>query len=549
MRIPIVDHVMSLVRKPNVLPKRSVPREDRVKSAFANVPMGIAVATSDGHWLFVNERFRALVGYSNAELGRMTLQGITHPEDARTERPLMKRLVAGELASYRIEKRLMARNGRYSSFDVLTALANDVFIYVLDNPEPSVVDHLAGIAVIRTDERGVITGWSTGAATLFGYHRAEILGKNRRVLYRDADSWAGKSTGVLHNASVHRMEMDDWRVRKDGSHFWVRCTIAPFESGGVRGYVETVMAPAEPAIAVQPPPARIVETEPIEPLRQELEKRRRTEESLREGFEDLRRTSEETMNELRIMTAALRDEIDRRKAAEEELRRANAQLVAATAPAAAPVPEVVEELEELQVAVPAAQVWQELAATTAGAVLTELAAAQRTGTLLIVSGSHQKEIFFEDGRVFSCASNDPAKFLAERLVASGTISEEQRRIAVEIKQASQLALGRILLILGAIDETQLVDAMRRKLDDEIAELLTWTEGRYGFVEGAVPSLQLVPLRIDVEVLLTPPLLYIASTKSGKVHRPACVSVRRISAGARVEVKTTDGFERCRVCFR
>jgi hypothetical protein len=310
----------------------------------------------------------------------------------------------------------------------------------------------------------------------------------------------------------------------------VRCTISAFESDGVKGYVETVMAPPEPQA-----PAK------AEPLRLELEKSKRTEESLREAFDDLRRTSEETMNELRIMTAALRDEIDRRKAAEEGVRRVKKG-------AAAPIV-VAPEIEEIEVTAPPAPSWQDLAATSPSAVLVELAAAQSSGTLLFTSGTREKEIFFENGRVFSCASNDPGKFLAERLVAAGIISEEQRRKAVEIKQASQLALGRILLILGAIDETQLVDALRRKLDDEVAELLTWTEGRYVFVDGEVPSLQLVPLRIDVEELLAPPMLFVASSKSGKVHQPTCISAKRISAAARVEVNTTEGFELCRLCFR
>jgi PAS domain S-box-containing protein len=534
MRIPIVDHVMSFMRKPVAAVTRTPPREDRVKYAFASVPMGIAVATADGHWLFVNDRFRSLVGYTSSELGRITLNSITHPDDARGERPLMKRLSSGELASYRIEKRIMARNGKYCSFDVLTAFVKDVFIYVLDEPQPSVVDHLPGVAVIRTDERGVITGWSAGAEAIFGYKRAEILGKNRRVLYRDVDTWAGRSTGVLQNALVHRMEMDDWRVRKDGTHFWVRCTVAPFDSAGVKGFVETVMATTEPVLGKREP----LPPEPLEMLKEELEKSRRMEASLRDAFDDLQRSSVETMNELRIMTTALRDEIDRRKAAEEELRRTGAQLAAAVP---APV------AEEIVSEAPPAPEWQEL--TSPAAVLQEAAAARRSGTLLIASGPHEKELFFEDGRIFSCASNDPARFLAQRLVASGTITEEQRRMALEIKLASQLALGRILLILGAIDETQLVDAMRRKLDEEIAELLTWSEGRYVFVPGEVRSLQLVPLRIDVDELLAPPPVYISSPKSRKVHRATCISVKRISAAARVETKTTDGFELCRLCFR
>jgi hypothetical protein len=182
-------------------------------------------------------------------------------------------------------------------------------------------------------------------------------------------------------------------------------------------------------------------------------------------------------------------------------------------------------------------------------VLRECGSRQRTGTLLVSNDGRDKEIFFDQGRLFSCASNDPAKFLAERLVASGTISEEQRRRAVEIKHASQLALGRILLLLGAIEESQLVDAMRAKLADEIEELRTWTTGQYVFVDGEVPSLQLVPLRIDVDALLAPAAVFIASAKSGKVHKPTCISVKRIGGAARIEAKSTDGFELCRQCFR
>lgn len=533
MRIPIVDHVMSFVRKPNgmALPQRAVGRDEKLRALFAKVPVGIAIATMEGHWVFVNDRFRALIGYTETELGRMTLHGITHPDDAKGEQASLKKLKTGEMESYRVEKRVMARNGQYRSFEVVTAVANDLLIYIVDEPHPSILDHLPGVAVIRTDERGVISDWNAGAEAIFGYRRAEILGKNRRSLYRDADSWAGRSTGVLQNALHAKMEMNDWRVRKDGTHIWVHSTVAILENAGVKGYVEIVMPAAEST----------------EPLRMEIERRKGTEESLREAFVDLRRTSEETMNELRIMTTALRDEIDRRKAAEDQLRAVNMRLAAVPEP-----PIVVEEpeVENLVIASPPARKWQPLDEQhTVSSVLRTIAAGERSGTLLVSSNGREKEVFFEHGRLFSCSSNDPSKFLAERLVAAGTITEAQRHKAIEIKQASQLALGRILLILNMIDEKQLIDAMRSKLEDELAELLLWSDGRYVFVEGDVPSLQLVPLRIDVETILAPPAVFVASAKSGKVHRAECLSVKRISAAARVEPKTTEGFELCRLCFR
>lgn len=549
MRIPLVDQVISLVRKPGLPPaKRGVlPRDERVRAAITLAPVGIAVATLDGNWLFINDRFRALVGYGREELARISFNGITHPEDAKKELPLMKRLMNADCDSYRLEKRVMARTGRYRSLEVLTTIARDaaVFIYIVDEPqsltnapakraEPdrifaAVIDQLVDVAVIRTDNHGVITGWNAGAQRLFGYSRDEIIGKNRRSLYRDADSWEGKSTAVLQNAASQRVEMEDWRVTRDGAHVWIRSTLAPYKpEGALRGYIETITTPSAP---------KGPDTAPlIEHLRAQLEKKDRVELSLRDLLDDLRRSSEETMTELRIMTGALRDEIDRRKTAEEKLRRASA------------APILVEE-EEVRVPAPPERAWRSLADTRIIGVLREQAFHERSGTLIVHNGNSEKEIFFEEGRIFSCASNDPEKFLTNRLLSSGAINGEQRLMANEIKQASQLALGRILQILGAITEEQLVEAMRSKMQDEIAELLSWTDGRYVFVEGELPALQLVPLRIDVESILEQPgVTFIASAKSRKVHMPTCVSARRLTGSSRLEVTSPDGFELCRLCF-
>ncbi|MBV8516612.1 MAG: PAS domain S-box protein [Acidobacteria bacterium] len=609
MNIPLVDQVLALVRRSGrETAPRKLGRDDRVRNAFTQAPVGIAFASPDGHWLFVNDRFRDIVGYTREELARVSLHGITHPDDAKKELPLMKKLVAGDIESYRLDKKLMAKNGRYQNVEVLTSLMRggdgevDLLVYIVDQAEApkrseparetdrllaTIVDQLTDVAIIRTDEHGVINGWNAGAERVLGYTRTEILGRNRRILYRDTDSWDRRSTKTLQAASDSRVEMDDWRVTKGGAHIWARCVVTPVKADGeLKGFVETITPPQVP---------KGVDTAlAMEQLRAELEKRKRTEESLRSALDDLRRTSEETMNELRIMTGALRDEIERRKSAEDELRHVSERLAAVPEPAPEPPP-VYEEEIVLEAA--PELTWQNVAETTMAEVLRAQALIERTGTLLVSNGPRDKEVFFDAGRIFSCASNDPDKFLAQRLVAHGVISEDQRERALEIKQASQLALGRILLLLGAIDETQLIDAMRTKVEDEIAELLTWKEGRYVFVEGDVPSLQLVPLRLDVETLIAPkplreaepepapqlelalelpvsapepeaapepapvavadvappaappPALFVASTKSRKVHQATCTSAKRITGAARVELASTEGYERCRLCFR
>jgi hypothetical protein len=145
--------------------------------------------------------------------------------------------------------------------------------------------------------------------------------------------------------------------------------------------------------------------------------------------------------------------------------------------------------------------WQPFDRDRVSQILLGIAGDQRTGTFTAESGTLMKELHFDSGRLFSCASNNPSDFLAQRLVSRGVVSDEQRQKALEIKHHTQLSLGRILLILGAITEQHLIDAMASKLEDEVADLLKWQEGKWSFVEHAPASLQLVPLRVDVRSLL------------------------------------------------
>jgi PAS domain S-box-containing protein len=553
VKLPIVGRVMSLVRKEP--PKRKHgSRDERLRNAFEHAPTGVALATPDGHWLQLNERFRAMLGYTREELSRLTFNGITHPDDAVKESALIRRAIDGDSDSYRIEKRIMNKRGAYHMVHVQAALVRtptgypDFFVYFaeelkargdirndVERVSAALIDQLSDVAIIRTDDRGIITAWNTGAKRIFGYEREEIVGKNRRILYRDADTWEGRPTSQMKIAADGRVESEDWRVTKSGAHIWVRVAIAPFApDGDVRGYVE-IVSPPTGGSAVDAKAA-------IEQLRAEVGKGKRVEESLRGALHDLRGVSEETMNELKIMTVALRNEIDRRKALEDELRAANARL------AAAPDPE--PEIEEVPIVVEARQ-WHSLDVSVAN-LLRRFANEQRSGTLLVTHDERQKEIFFEKGRIFSCASNDGRLFLAQQLVARGVITDDQRARALEIKQETQLALGRILLILGVVDETQLVTAMRRKLDDEIADLAKWSNALWAFVDGEVPSLKLVPLRVDVEELLTPRRAVIASPKAKKYHLEDCISAKRIAKKSRLHFDSeadaiARGLEACRMC--
>jgi PAS domain S-box-containing protein len=75
---------------------RGTSRLTAARRLFEHAPVGIALVSIDGGWLQYNERFRQLVGYTREQLARMTFTDLTHPEDAKCEVTLMRRMLGGE---------------------------------------------------------------------------------------------------------------------------------------------------------------------------------------------------------------------------------------------------------------------------------------------------------------------------------------------------------------------------------------------------------------------------------------------------------------------
>jgi hypothetical protein len=299
------------------------------------------------------------------------------------------------------------------------------------------------------------------------------------------------------------------------------------------------------------------------------------------------------------MTDALRKELERRKRAEAELQAIHERVARAVVTPPAP-----SESEIVSTSVPPSRKWKSLSVTPAELIVKH-ASQQRTGRLVISSEFGEKELFIEKGKIISCSSSDPARFLAQRLIASGLITEEQRQKALDIQRETHLALGRILIILGALTENQLHDAMRQKTKDEIADLSTWQVAMYVFVEEEIPTMQLVPLRVDVAELIVhqldhgeaPPglqaiditsivdevvsdmviddiasaadeithnieaiasnaeiLVANASGKTKRFHRASCATAKRFADETRVVFMSANdainaGYDACRMCFR
>jgi two-component system, cell cycle sensor histidine kinase and response regulator CckA len=83
----------------------------RLLSAWEGSPFGIAFLNSDGHIVDSNEAMRSITGYSADELALMPVASYTHPDDNPESVANFRRLIAGESDSYRLETRLIQKDG------------------------------------------------------------------------------------------------------------------------------------------------------------------------------------------------------------------------------------------------------------------------------------------------------------------------------------------------------------------------------------------------------------------------------------------------------
>lgn len=93
-------------------PSPALPKGDSLfQNAFEYAAIGMALVALDGAWLRVNRALCEFTGYSAAEILQRKFQDITHPEDLAPDLDNVRRLLAGEIDTYQMEKRYFQKNG------------------------------------------------------------------------------------------------------------------------------------------------------------------------------------------------------------------------------------------------------------------------------------------------------------------------------------------------------------------------------------------------------------------------------------------------------
>jgi two-component system, chemotaxis family, CheB/CheR fusion protein len=102
-----------------------------------------------------------------------------------------------------------------------------------------ILESAKGFAIFTTDADGIINSWHGGAAEVFGWGEAEILGQLCDVIFTPEDRAAGEPEKERETARLKGIAPDiRWHLRKDGSRVFINGVMHALRDGQVNGFLK-----------------------------------------------------------------------------------------------------------------------------------------------------------------------------------------------------------------------------------------------------------------------------------------------------------------------
>jgi len=229
--------------------------EEQFRITFEQAAIGICHWGLNGQFIKVNQRFCDIVGYSEAELLKLSFEDITHPDDVMLDLTQFRSLITGEIPTYSMEKRYLTPLGRIVwvnlTVSVVRSLAGEPKYEIAGIQDISerkqaeeelkkslkdssdlkfALDQAAIVAI--TNRQGKITYVNDKFCELSKYSREEIVGQDHRIInssYHSKEFFQYLWT-TIKNGEIWRGEIRN--KAKDGSFYWGDNTIVPLLGEG-----------------------------------------------------------------------------------------------------------------------------------------------------------------------------------------------------------------------------------------------------------------------------------------------------------------------------
>jgi PAS domain S-box-containing protein len=81
-----------------------------LRTVIEQAPLGISISNG-AKTILTNSKFEKMVGRSRSELEKLSMESITHPDDAEEDKLQFAKLISGEINSYAMDKRYIKPDG------------------------------------------------------------------------------------------------------------------------------------------------------------------------------------------------------------------------------------------------------------------------------------------------------------------------------------------------------------------------------------------------------------------------------------------------------
>jgi len=126
---------------------------------------------------------------------------------------------------------------------------------------------------------------------------------------------------------------------------------------------------------------------------------------------------------------------------------------------------------------------------------------RKTGILKIDRLKVSKHIYFEDGLIVGCFSNDPKEYLGQVLIHYGKIDESQLQAALDVQRKSGGRLGEILVSKGLMTEAEVFDILRIRTLEAIFDLFLWEQAEFEFFDDEPFPPDLIGIKVQPQSVI------------------------------------------------
>ncbi len=236
-----------------------------LQRAFEETEVGMFVARPDGRIERANEAFCKMIGYTEAELQRLDVVELTHPDDQAETSAALVQVNEGKLSRYRREKRYLCKNGDVvrvqigvspvtdSTGAVVSHIAQVIDVTARHEAEAAVHESEmlfraafddSATGMFLTLSGGRIVRSNAALVDLLGYAVGELEQMNVVEITHPADRAATQDAlDRMGRGDIDRVALEKRYMRKDGIPVWVQIAASPVRdaTGEVACFVTQVV--------------------------------------------------------------------------------------------------------------------------------------------------------------------------------------------------------------------------------------------------------------------------------------------------------------------